>query len=172
MGLLWSISLNDFILLVLGNPSLIHSYTTILCSQCLTGFIPISPLPIFPLPSSPPFYSHFALSDFSPSHLAPLLFCPFFISPLCHFAPFPSRPLANSPLLPTSPLGKTPPDSGFPHPPHSTFHTKNSRTDHPIDFIFLWHSGMGWGRCPIDFGRDPIFNMAARWISWISYSVL
>jgi hypothetical protein len=26
--------------------------------------------------------------------------------------------------------------------------------------IFLWHSGVGWGRCPINFGCDPILNMA------------
>jgi hypothetical protein len=46
----------------------------------------------------------------------------------------------------------------------------NSRTDHPMDFIFLWHSRVGWGRCPIDFGCDLIFNMAARRTSWILYS--
>jgi hypothetical protein len=44
----------------------------------------------------------------------------------------------------------------------------NCRTDCPIDFTLLWHSGV----CPIDFGRDPIFNMAPRWTSWNSYSRL
>jgi hypothetical protein len=52
--------------------------------------------------------------------------------------------------------------------PSATLHIPhhNSRTDHPIDFIFLWHSGVGWGRCSLDFGHDPIYNMAARQTSW------
>jgi hypothetical protein len=46
----------------------------------------------------------------------------------------------------------------------------NCRTGRPIDFIFLWHRGVGWGTCPIDFGRDLIFNIAVWQTSWILYS--
>jgi hypothetical protein len=35
----------------------------------------------------------------------------------------------------------------------------NSRTGRLIDFIFLWHSGVGWGTCPIKIGRNPIWPL-------------
>ena len=46
----------------------------------------------------------------------------------------------------------------------------NSRRGSPIYLIFGWCNGVGKGRFPIDFGGNPIFNMAARKTSWILYS--
>jgi hypothetical protein len=46
----------------------------------------------------------------------------------------------------------------------------NLRSTWSINFIFYGCNGMDQWRCPIDFGRDLLSNMAARWLSWILHS--